>query len=256
MTDVDRLLQEFIAEDRAGGAADPAAFLARADADAREELAALLDGYLSRAPRRAFDGAAFAASPSRGVVDALDRSVAGSAGTWPALLPRLRDRARLRRSELVARLASALGASDREAKVGSYYHAMEQGTLPAAGVSDRVLEALGRIVGESVASLREAGRAMTGPAPPAPPAPAFARLASAPAAAGAPRGARAPVQGRDRRALHGRRGRTSERRPVREVVSPPHGNEHPREGGCRRKASPGDAFRRHPHRRANSTRRS
>ena len=103
-------------------------------------------------------------------------SLAGSSGTWPALLPRSRHRARLKRAELVARLASELGVGGREAKVASYYHAMEQGALPSAGVSDRVLEALGRIVGESAAVLRAAG-SLAPPPPPAAPA-AFARRAS------------------------------------------------------------------------------
>jgi hypothetical protein len=178
MSDVDRLFAEFVAEDRAG-VADPAPYLARAGSS-RAELEALLDGYLARAPRRAFDRAAFEASPARAVVDALDRSVVGVSGSWPALLPRLRDRARLRRAELVARLAESLGFPERADRVGGYYHAMEQGTLPASGVSDRVLEALGRIVGESASALRAAGAAMTGPpSPPAPAAatPAFARVA-------------------------------------------------------------------------------
>ena len=185
MTDVNRLLEEFIAEDRAGGVADPLPYLARVTGLDRAELEALIDGYLARAPRRAFDRAAFEASPARGVAV----SLAGLSGTWPALLPRLRDRARLRRAELVSRLTVELGVAGREAKVAGYYHAMEQGTLPAAGVSDRVLEALGRIVGESAAVLRAAGAAMT--APPPPPMPAFARVASPapefsrPAAAGA-----------------------------------------------------------------------
>jgi len=177
MTDVDRLFAEFVAEDRAR-VADPAPYLARAGS-ARAELEALLDGYLARAPRRSFDHAAFEASPARAVADALDRSIVGVSGSWPALLPRLRDRARLRRAELVARLAESLGFPDRADRVGGYYHAMEQGTLPASGVSDRVLEALGRIVGESASALRAAGAAMTGP-PPAPAAaaaPAFARVA-------------------------------------------------------------------------------
>ena len=74
---------------------------------------------------------------------------------------------------MVARLAAALGFPDREAKVARYYHAMEQGTLPADGVSDRVLEALGRIVGESAEALRAAGRTLAPPAAPAaPPSPA------------------------------------------------------------------------------------
>jgi len=130
MTDVNRLLEEFIAEDRAGGVADPLPYLARVSGLDRAELEALLDGYLARAPRRAFDRAAFEASPARGVAT----SLAGLSGTWPALLPRLRDRARLRRAELVSRLAVELGVAGREAKVAGYYHAMEQGTLPAAGV--------------------------------------------------------------------------------------------------------------------------
>ena len=55
---------------------------------------------------------------------------------------------------------------------------MEQGLLPAAGVSDRVLEALGRIVGETAQVLRDAGRALTPSGEgPAAPAAAFARRA-------------------------------------------------------------------------------
>ena len=49
------------------------------------------------------------------------------------MLPRLRDRAGLKRSTLVERLAAALGVSDRQDKVAGYYHEMEQGLLPAAG---------------------------------------------------------------------------------------------------------------------------
>lgn len=52
---------------------------------------------------------------------------------------------------------------------------MEQGLLPAGGVSERVLEALAGIVGASARLLREAGRAETaGPAGAAPSA-TFAR---------------------------------------------------------------------------------
>ena len=58
---------------------------------------------------------------------------------------------------------------------------MEQGLLPAQGVSDRVLDALGQIVGETAQALRDAGRALTPPGEgrPAAPAAAFARRASA-----------------------------------------------------------------------------
>lgn len=181
MTDVDRLIAEYVAEHRAGGDADPRVYLSRASPAQRRELAALIDAYLARAPRQTFDQASFRGSSAERTVDELERALSGASGLWPALLPRLRDRAGLKRSELVARLAAALGVSERGEKVAAYYHEMEQGLLPARGVSDRVLDALGQIVGEPAQALRDAGRVLAPPGqgPAAVPAAAFARLASA-----------------------------------------------------------------------------
>ena len=118
----------------------------------------LIDAYLARAPRQPFHQAAFGGSSAERTVDELERAIAGQAGLLAsAYLPRLRDRAGLKRSTLVERLASSLGVSDRQDRVAGYYHEMEQGLLPARGVSDRVLESLGQIVGESAGVLREAG---------------------------------------------------------------------------------------------------
>jgi hypothetical protein len=179
MSDVDRLLHEFIEEDRSGGPADPLAYLRRLEGTDRAELEALIDGYLARAPRRPFDADAFARSPARGVAEELGRALGGASGTWPALLPRLRHRAQLRRADVVRRLADELGAGEAQVdKVARYYHEMEQGTLPAAGVSDRVLEALGRVVGVTAQRLRDAGRSAGGSAPGAAGAVAFARVGS------------------------------------------------------------------------------
>lgn len=162
MADIDHLFKQYIADHRAGGEADPLAYLDRtAEAD-RTELAGLIDGYLSRAPRQAFDAEKFAASTAASAVDALSRSLGGQAGLWPSLLPRLRERARLKRADVVERLTESLGAAGRETKVARYYHEMEQGSLPSEGVSSRVLEALGAIVGESAQALREAGRVVGG----------------------------------------------------------------------------------------------
>ena len=176
MTDVDRLLADYIAEHRAGGEADPGEYVSRASSAQRTELAALIDAYLARAPRQRFNETEFRGSRAERTVDELERAIAGKAGLWPAMLPQLRDRAGLKRSELVDRLATALGVGDRGDKVAGYYHEMEQGLLPSAGVSDRVLDALGRIVGETTQALRDAGRALT-PADesPAASAAAFAR---------------------------------------------------------------------------------
>jgi hypothetical protein len=188
VTELDRLFAEYVAEYRAGGEAEPREYLSRISSTERDQLAALIDAYLARAPRQPFDQAAFRGSSAERTVDELERAIAGQAGLWPALLPRLRDRAGMKRSRLVERLAAALGVEDRQNKVAGYYHQMEQGLLPAAGVSDRVLEALGSIVGETAHALREAGRTLRPPREglAATPAAAFARRVCAEAAS-APR---------------------------------------------------------------------
>src|SRR5436305_8434536 len=133
MSDVDHLFSDYVAEHRAGGDADPRSFLARASPDDRPELAALIDGYLMRAPRREVDPETFRGSAAERTVDELERVIGGQSGLWPALLPRLRGRIGLKRGDLVQQLARALGVADRTEKVASYYHQMEQGALPADG---------------------------------------------------------------------------------------------------------------------------
>jgi hypothetical protein len=165
MTDVERMLNEFREAHRSGAEADPRPYLAQVSGVDRELLAALIDAYLANAPRRRFSGTAFGESRAAPVAEGVQRSLAGAGGMWPALLPRLRARARLRRAELVAQLAARLGAQAQQDKVGLYYHQMEQGLLPEAGVSDTVLEALGRIVDSTASALRKAGR-MPAPGPP------------------------------------------------------------------------------------------
>jgi len=167
MSEVERILAEYKEAHGSGGDADPRPFLARVSGVDREQLAELIDAYLARAPRRPFDAAAYRDSPAVTAADAAQRALAGSAGLWPVLLPRLRNEARIRRADLVAELAARLGAQSRRDKVAAYYHEMEQGRLPAAGVSDTVLEALGRIVGYGKEALRRAGE-MPAPGGPAP----------------------------------------------------------------------------------------
>ena len=173
MDQVERLLGEYKQAHRAAPDADPRPFLAQVSGAQRELLAGLIDVYLEQAPRRRFDPAALGASEA--LVDQLERSLGGASGMWPALLPRLRSQARLRRAELVGELAARLGAGAQQDKVAAYYHQMEQGLLPAVGVSDTVLEALGKIVGWSSAALRRAGE-LPAPGPPrADPGAVFAR---------------------------------------------------------------------------------
>ncbi len=182
MADVERLLSEYKAAHRASADADPRTFLARTSGGEREQLAALIDAYLARAPRREADAATFRNSPAAVVAESVQRSLAGTGGLWPTLLPRLRNQARLRRAELVAELAARLGAQGQQDKVASYYHQMEQGLLPEAGVSDTVLEALGRIVGYSREALRKAGQMPAAGGALAGSGPVFARTTPAEAA--------------------------------------------------------------------------
>jgi hypothetical protein len=171
MLEVQELLEAFIAEDRGPSAADPLPYLARVDGLAREELELLIDAYLARAPRRAVDPAALRGPEAHGLApgawalaERVERSYLGAAGEWPILLPRLREQARLPRRTLVTALAQRLGVEDETDRVADYYHQMEQGLLPAAGVSDRVLSALGVLLGQGAERLRAAGRAIAPPA--------------------------------------------------------------------------------------------
>jgi len=160
MSDVERLLREFQLDFEAGGALRPSDVLARVGGADRRELEALVDAYLARAPRRPFDPEAFAASPAQALVDDLAEALEDEAGTWKVVLPRLRDAAQLKRSELVRRLATGLGMAGREEKVARYYHEMEQGRLEPARVSERVLAVLAELLGTTAERLREAGSAL------------------------------------------------------------------------------------------------
>ena len=180
MADVHALLKDYIAAHQGGGNADPREWLGRVEGRDRAALEGLIDSYLARAPMRQWDPDAFRESGLAPFAEQVTTALHGRSGTWPALLPQLRDRAALRRAELTERLAAALGAPDKQDKVGFYYHEMEQGLLPSEGVDDKVLDALGTILGQSAEALRQAGRSLLPGAGEASagPAQAFARRAS------------------------------------------------------------------------------
>ncbi len=186
MADAFQLLEDYIAAHRADDEADPLQWVDRADGRDRDLLAELIDSYLERAPGREWDAEGFKQSGLAVFAERVNESLYSQAGTWPVILPSLREQAEVKRSEVVSRLAQALGAESKQTKVGAYYHGMEQGSLPAEGVDDSVLSALGSILGASADALRRAGRAVVplgGTAMDAA-APAFARTAepaSAPA---------------------------------------------------------------------------
>jgi hypothetical protein len=162
MADLDALLQEFKAGFEAGERPDLEALLERADPEQRQVLRERIDSYVMQAPRRAWDATAYASSPARESVERVWKSLEGVAGSWPELLPHLRRQAKLKRAELVERLAAALGFPTETERVAAYYHGMEHGQLRARGVSDRVLEALAGLLDTSRDALRAAGEGIGG----------------------------------------------------------------------------------------------
>ncbi|HET6831381.1 MAG TPA: hypothetical protein VFH44_08540 [Solirubrobacterales bacterium] len=176
MADLDRLLDELAADYEAGRDVDPAAFLDRADPGQRQELAARIDSYLMTAPPRKWDPEAYEGSLAQQAVDRVYESIVAESGSWAEVLPALRERAQIRRADLVSRLAAALGfaAGPQVEKVGDYYNRMEHGRLRPAGVSGRVIDALAEILGTEPGRIRAAGGL---PGDPGGKGPAFARTA-------------------------------------------------------------------------------
>ena len=159
MAEIERLIDEFAADYEAGRDADPAKFLDRVEPGRRQELAERLDTYLMTAPTRRWDPKAFEGSLAQRAFDRVHESIEGVSGTWPELLPHLRNQARIKRRELVERLAGALGfdAEPQIEKIGDYYNRMEHGRLPATGVSGRVIDALATVLGTDAERIRAAG---------------------------------------------------------------------------------------------------
>ncbi len=78
MTDVDRLLEQYIQQHRSGGDASPRPYLDQLEGTDRAELATLIDAYLARAPGREWDPEAYAGSPAEQLVSSLSESLEGS----------------------------------------------------------------------------------------------------------------------------------------------------------------------------------
>ena len=95
MSDVDRLLNQYTEEHRAGGTADPIPYLEQLEGTDREELATLIDGYLQRAPAREWDADAYRGSAPSGSSNRWAALARRSRRAWPVLLPRLRERAKV-----------------------------------------------------------------------------------------------------------------------------------------------------------------
>ena len=81
-----------------------------------------------------------------------------AAATLPALLPRLRASAGMSARELAGRLTSALGVPGREGKLERYVERLERGELDGRRLSQRLLDALARVLSIDADTLDGASR--------------------------------------------------------------------------------------------------
>jgi hypothetical protein len=156
MTDAQRLLAEYIAEHRSGGDPDPGGYVARASPTERSELVVLIDATL-RARRGNHSISAATAAPPRSARSRT--SIAHSADSQgcgrrccPSFATEPGSNAASSSSASPPPLASAKRRARSRATTTRWNR-----TAPCLGVSDRVLEALGQIIGETAEALREAG---------------------------------------------------------------------------------------------------
>src|SRR4051812_32305721 len=121
--------------------------------------------FLAFAPTPDYDDDALAAIRAEPVVASAAVAAGAPGGLWPALLPRLRERAALSTGQLAAGLVSLLGLpADRERKTRGYLERLEAGALEPRGLSGRLLDGMAHLLGVPRGELDAAGRFGAAPA--------------------------------------------------------------------------------------------
>jgi transcriptional regulator with XRE-family HTH domain len=148
MTDTtDQALSAFIDAWTAGMRPRLEDYLERVDPSERAALADAIDDFVTLAPLPPYDDEALRAIRAEAV------GVATPSAALPSLVTRLRVGAGLTIRDLADRLGSALGVAGREAKLEGYVARLEGGELDGRRLSQRVLDALGRVLGADAATL-------------------------------------------------------------------------------------------------------
>jgi hypothetical protein len=156
--DPDRILSDFIDAWNAGHRPDVDEHLARAAEPDRKQLLADITSFVAFAPTPDYDDAALAAIRAEPVVASAHAATTARAGLWPALLPRLRERAAVSTSQLAEQIVAALGLpSDRKPKTRGYLEQLEAGELEPQGLSGRLLDTMARLLGVPRGELEGAG---------------------------------------------------------------------------------------------------
>ena len=160
-TKIDQVMKRFAAAWEQGDV-DPTPYLEMVSEHERGDLEEQMDLFLMTTPPRRWDPDGFAMSRAERITERVFEAARCPSGDWPELIPALMHENRLKREQVVADLAGELGADtpDEVEQVGEYFHRMTWGTLESSGVSNRVIDALGKILRTSGEALRDAGRAI------------------------------------------------------------------------------------------------
>src|SRR5688500_541834 len=127
MDKLDRLLNEFVEAWNAGRRPEVDDYVERAPEAERNELAGLIGAFLEIAPTPPYSPEQLDALRRDPIVLAIGRLAEDEPGPTP--LPRLRERAKLKRDQVVEALARALGFPEKQTKIRRYYHQLEVGTI-------------------------------------------------------------------------------------------------------------------------------
>jgi hypothetical protein len=155
MEPLDRLLNEFIEAWNAGDRPQVDAYVERAPEAERNELAGLIGAFLEVAPTPPYSPEQLTELRRDPTVHAIAQLA--DEGGEAAPLPRLRERAKLKRDQVVEALARALGHEESKTKIRRYYHWLEIGTITPAQVSQRVVDALADILRVTPNDVEQAG---------------------------------------------------------------------------------------------------
>jgi len=143
----------------------------------RLRLGRMIDEYLESAPRPDIALSSPDDPEIQEIVTAIVPLLDGRSGGLSRLLVKRRHELELSQGEVIESLAAEFEASEPETgKIDAYYHDLEWGSLPAAGLTDRLLDSLAKILRTTRGNLREAGRAL-GPGRAGTTGPVFARNA-------------------------------------------------------------------------------
>jgi AcrR family transcriptional regulator len=157
VTSIDSLFEELVARWRRDEPLDVDELLSRAGGEA-DQLAALIDSFFERAPRRA---------PSLQAQEAITDLATRLEREPPLVSARVAARRRVR--DVTQALIAGCGLPpDAEDLVRSYYQRLEGGLLDPAGVSDKIWAVLDNVLGLKVRTIAQAGfasRVGLGPAP-------------------------------------------------------------------------------------------